>query len=171
MSAFDFVIDTDSYVGNFDRILAAFLTGISPNQALVTTHVTRALKCSRDDLDADSDQESPFWDLLEKREVSRKGILLEDFWGIRPTPGWSNDGKGRTYKVSATAPFKHDSYQSLVLFMRRQPTSEEVKLLQFRLKKYPRCLPRIGREFAEGLMFKPLRVSLYTSSSRLIQEY
>jgi hypothetical protein len=63
---------------------------------------------------------------------------------LAPTPGWSNDGNGKHYKVRPTGKkyaFKHPAYNSVAIFLQRKPTDKELEVLTRRALEFP-SLPK-----------------------------
>lgn len=114
-----FVIDTNSYSGNFEREMAAFITG----------HVG---ECGA----------GKEWAKQCQKPLSDKFVLyLPDEHGCcRPvsiweTPHWFNDGNGNHYREKdndTNVTHKHPAYQSVAIFLSRKPNIRERELLKDR---------------------------------------
>lgn len=115
--SWSFVVDTDQYAGNFERELTAYVIGQADEYANVDDYIAMfEEECGFD-----------FEDLYDTRvsDPGDDGIMRAPN-DLAPTPGWSNDGHGGHYRVDADHPFKHPAYQSVAIFLSREPTSEEL---------------------------------------------
>lgn len=133
------IIDTESYAGNFERAMGAFMTGEVGECSLVgETEQAMFRTCVRGE---------PF-----------KNAIVEDkdgqLYQIVPTPGWFNNGFGAIFKdgqeAEAQAVFekqrlcvehnpvfsKQPAFLSVSMTFKRQPTSEQMKLLIERAYKF-----------------------------------
>lgn len=124
-----FIIDTDSYSGNFERPMCAYLTGVTS-------------ECDRHEEYVELyKQEMGIEEVYEHNEhiLFIPGEFGETPVSIYPTPGWFNDGHGNHYKDDENKEYsgnKYPLYQSVGIFMDRKPTDEEIKVLKKRANKF-----------------------------------
>ena len=111
-----FVVDTDSYAGNFERELTAFCTGVVG-------------ECGKGEEEADAFRgEHPdrveFYEDLMLQEPDDHGCRRPA--SIYPTPGWLNDGLGNHYReADAGSPTVIEQYRASVEdHLKRYPKSE-----------------------------------------------
>ena len=92
---YGFVIDTNNYSGNFEREIAAYLTGVAPY---------RGNEYIRKDFE--------YPDYVVKHVLSGKSEHEEDICEIYPTPDWYNNGLGFAFKEGEEqiAFEKHNEY-------------------------------------------------------------
>lgn len=164
-----FVIDTDSYAGNFEREITAYMTGCVG------------------DCEVGSDQAQIFKEEIREGFFDDLIVWKPDEDGChRPciiwdTPGWFNDGMGGHWRDgqeteakashrqkcldrandlrsihpkdadnhkkrwidAADEPLvKHPAYNSVAIYMSRRPTEEEVRLLRERASKWTKKTPQ-----------------------------
>lgn len=118
--SYSFVVDTDAYAGNFERELTAYVIGQADEYAAVDEYLEMFTdECSMD-----------FEELSDTRisDPGDDGIMRAPN-DLAPTPGWSNNGHGKHYKVDSAHPFKYPAYQSVAIFLSRKPTDEELSEL------------------------------------------
>jgi len=163
---FMFVIDTDKYAGNFERPMTAYMTGrygdcgVGDDEAKLFYQEMDL----NDDWDGVNprcyeDLGSPFVFVIEVPD--NHGCHRPTT--IYPTPGWVNNGSGghfregeeeealkaRNLKISVDLGFgskwktgtdeplkKYPAYQSVAIFMNREPTKEEAAILKERAHKF-----------------------------------
>jgi len=130
-----FVIDTDSYAGNFERELCAYVTGHCDEYGGHRSGRYKALY--EEEL-----PHNPFQHLIDYRvddhgddQINRAPMSLA------PTPGYGNDGHGNHKKLSFGESAKHPAYQSVAIFLRRKPTYDELRVLVLRANTFP-ALPK-----------------------------
>ena len=131
-----FVVDTDSYAGNFERELSCFVVGRCDEYG---DHRGGAYK---EMYEKDFVGEDPFEDLVEDR-VDDHGddAIGRAPMALAPTPGYSNDGSGKISKVEPGAKPKLAAYNSVAIFLSRKPTDEELLILVERSKKFSSLSP------------------------------
>jgi hypothetical protein len=128
-----FIVDTDSYAGNFERELCAYVIGAAGEHG---AHVAGPyLKLFR------------MWCPVELGSLSDTRIADSGDDGTRespcdlaPTPGWSNNGNGKSYRVRPNNKryrYKHPAYNSVALFLRRRPSDDELTELVKRALEFP----------------------------------
>lgn len=148
-----FIVDTDTYAGNFERELTAYCTGcvgecgVGDNHAVVFNE-----ECPGVNMEA-------IIEMVPDENGCRRPTSI---W---PTPGFWNDGLGsewpdsmwgsveacrkyeesaKKHNVSAKVPMgRYPSYQSVAMFFCEQPSEEILKLLQERARKFEGVKPRI----------------------------
>jgi len=136
-----FVIDTDSYAGNFEREMSSFIVGRcdehgdhrgGPYQKMYKT----------DFKIGDSGTEDPFEELVEDR-VDDHGddAIGRAPMALAPTPGYSNDGHGAVTELEPGEKAKYAAYNSVAIFLSRKPTDNELQILVERAKKFEMLAP------------------------------
>lgn len=142
---FVFVIDTDTYAGNFERELTAHCTGcfgdcgVGANKAQLL-------------LEQHPEMGERFYGIV--RQVADEFNCLRPT-SIWPTPGFWNDGQGnqwpdsewgsqktinaylkeaKKYKLEQKAPGRHPAYQSVAIFFRERPSED---MLNFIIQRIP----------------------------------
>ena len=128
MSSFEthpviFVIDTNSYSGNFEREMTAYITG-------------QVGECEVGEELADV-----------FREEMGSNTILDDMCcdvpneddhrapcGIWPTPNRYNDGYGRHFDGDPQLPQqgRHEAYESVAIFLNKVPTEEQISIMKER---------------------------------------
>lgn len=152
-----FVIDTDTYAGNFERQLCAYITGVIG-------------ECEQGDREAEEfRKEHP--DLVEQMEYELIRQVPDDHGcrrpvSIYPTPGFFNDGVGNVYPMERVGdpevtekyrqelkkyndknpsdfedwetemPGQHPAYHSVAVFLYEKPSDEILELMVKRAKEY-----------------------------------
>lgn len=115
------IIDTDSYSGNFERELAAYVTGI---ETIRGEHFVREFQET-------FDGEDPFEGLFMRWPGEHGNELAH----IHPTPGWGNNGLGDHVKLSDLTPSKRrkftwPAYQSVILRTYEKPSEVQLEILR-----------------------------------------
>jgi hypothetical protein len=174
-----FLIDTDSYSGNFERPMTAFITGVYGEFG------------AQEEAYLMQDEEPDWYEVMENLV-----ILLPDERGrlratsIFPTPGWFNDGLGDHFrdedwgdpKVAESyqkrvdqehelhkqlythledppppkefrGPGKHPSYQSVGIYLRERPDDKTTAFMcsrAYQYSKQPKRKPWDVRPKVEG---------------------
>lgn len=114
------VIDTNSYSGNFERELCAFITG----------HVG---ECGVGESYADMYK-------LEHTPLPHVEHVLDAEYGIErpvniyPTIGMWNDGMGNHYPDSVAGDKKYPAYQSIVIYFQKVPNQALIDFMMERAK-------------------------------------
>lgn len=137
-----FVIDTDSYAGNFEREMAGYIVGRCDEHG--EHRAGPYIEMYRRDFPGGD----PFEDLVEER-VDDHGddAIGRAPMALAPTPGYGNNGKGKHSRLRAGQTAKHPAYQSVAIFLSRRPTPKELKVLAGRAARFP-SLPK-EREWDE----------------------
>ncbi len=123
-----FIIDTDSYSGNFERAMCGYLTGIQNESTSRTDKYVEAYK-----------EEMGIVETYEHNEhiLFMPGEFGESPVEPFPTPGFFNDGHGTHYPENTEYDGdKYPAYQSVGIFMDRKPTNEEIEILKERANKF-----------------------------------
>jgi hypothetical protein len=138
-----FVVDTDSYAGNFERELCGFVCGrFDEAGEHCGGHFKKLyLKDHPDD---------PFKRLIGSivDDPGDDGIHRSPM-SLAPTPGWINDGHGEHLKLDeaktkirkATLKRTYPAYQSVAICLQRKPTDAELKLLHKRAMMFEKAPP------------------------------
>lgn len=132
-----FVVDTDSYAGNFERELSSYVVGQCDEYGEHRGAVYLAM------YEEDFDGKDPFEDLVESRvddhgddQINRAPMALA------PTPGYENDGAGNHRAIATGKTPKHPAFNSVAIFLSRKPTDGELKILIQRAKAFAK-LPKV----------------------------
>jgi hypothetical protein len=141
---FKFIIDTNSYAGNFEREICAYLTG-------------KVGECEVG------------WELVEIFEnENTDSISFNNVCSIisdqddpcpRPcyieiTPGWFNDGVGNHCKVDNKNPKNIDkfpAYCSVAIFFKTKPSQIQIDLMKARAIKFKENLKILGEYQADRM--------------------
>ncbi len=137
-----FVVDTDSYAGNFERELSSFVVGRCDEHGDHRGGPYREMYEKDFGIHGSSGEEDPFEDLVEAR-VDDHGddAICRAPMALAPTPGYSNDGSGNVSKVKPGETSKHAAYNSVAIFLSRKPTDAELRILVERSKKFSSLPP------------------------------
>src|SRR5512135_82994 len=129
-SEYVFVVDTDSYAGNFERELSSFVVGRCDEFGDHRGNPYKELYTK--ELPAD-----PFDGLIGSRvcDPGDDGIHRAPM-DLAPTPGYSNDGRGNVKKLKPGQKLKYGAFNSVAIFLRRKPTKAELSLLVKRARAF-----------------------------------
>ena len=134
-----FIIDTDSYAGNFEREMGAFMTGEVGDSSLIGKEEQALFRVSVSG--------EPFKNTLKE---DKDGQIYD----ILPTPGWFNNGFGAIFRdgqeAEAQAVFekqqlsvthsptfsKEPAFLSVGMTFKKRPTAKQIELLKERARKY-----------------------------------
>jgi hypothetical protein len=126
------VIDTDAYAGNFERYMAAYVTG-QVGGCGVGEEVVAALP--------EADLAALAWVAeVIGQEVDEHGVCRPV--RIEPTPGFFNDGRGQHFRDGAQPPNglfldrPWPAYQSVAIPFTALPTPEQIAQLQERARTF-----------------------------------
>lgn len=140
-----FVIDTNYYAGNFAERLIAYCTGLYDEESGVGEEEAESFEHSED---------ISFCSVLQLSSMHNPGFK---YGAIRPTPGYFNNGLGKHYRddeeMLAKQEFremrekykkspidkpleKFPAYGSVIFYMSRFPTEEEVRIIKKRSKEF-----------------------------------
>lgn len=186
MSEYIFVIDTDTYAGNFERQLCSFMTGVVGECGVGDDYA----KLYYEDLKLPSDAPDPLADLIES-EPDERGCHRP--CAIYETPGFFNHGMGTEFKDGTpddvvladwtqkveksfagnpvgkesflrgrdvTKVSRFNAYLSVAIWLRHEPTKEQVALMIDRAKKFRKP------EETSSFMHKTFKISGF----RLLRE-
>ena len=125
------VIDTDSYAGQFERQLTAFVVGELDDER-APFDGEEMINIFREEVgDVNPFEELVTWGLEFDDDIP--GVTV---CSLYPTPGMSNDGHGNHYQVTEEQPYQYPAYYSVRLFLDREPTPEELALIKERSEKF-----------------------------------
>lgn len=147
-----FVVDTDGHAGNYERMLAAYMTGKWDQE----THGGDQAAVAEKELD---DEAKKYFDshcLMCHEEVD--DFHADVYQIIYPTPGWWNNGKG---DIKKGKPTKEElgqcyqkqvwpAYQSVALFFDEQPPEKIITVLKERAAKFS----KEGKIFDQPVVLK-----------------
>lgn len=152
-----FVVDTDTYAGNFECELLAHVAGVldratdstrAHRRVYVDEVILKGRSRAHNALDARAlvDSElNPLRNLIAEGTIQDpvvSGFGQRAYVTIYPTPGWSNNGNGLEYRVTRRHPFRHPSYQSVRIFLNGRPTQKQLALMQRRSEAF--CRDHMG---------------------------
>lgn len=140
------VIDTDQYSGNFERQMFAFIFGEPDTPDGGTrdlsyyTHAAKAAGVSDAFFDRCRTAEEPAYPILIAERINDPGDdgVHVSYVTICPTPGWFLVDGGEHYEDTeanrARFPLnvRHPAFQSVAVFLEREPTADELKLIKER---------------------------------------
>jgi hypothetical protein len=131
-----FVVDTDSYAGNFERELSSFVVGRCDE------HGEHRGGPYIEMYEKDFPDSDPFEDLVTTR-VDDHGddYIARAPMALAPTPGYSIDGWGKVMKLEPGKNPKHAAYNSVAIFLSRKPTNAELRILAERSKRFSGLAP------------------------------
>lgn len=136
VSRWAFVIDTHEYAGNFERELCAYVVG------RVDEHGEHHARSELEAFRRDYPNNNPFEDLVESRLVDPGDDgYHRSPCEAAPTPGRGNDGSGDCYDATPERPAKWPAFESVAIFLSREPTAEEVATMKARALAH-RDLPK-----------------------------
>ncbi len=122
MDKYIFIIDTDSYSGNFEREMTAYLTGRTGECDVGREQAT----LFRNEVGEGFDN---VIDVANEHGCSRP-------CSIWTTPGWSNDGDGHFFQdgdEEKAQVDKYPAYMSVAIFFDSIPTDEQIILMKKRV--------------------------------------
>lgn len=134
-----FIVDTDTYAGNFERAMASYLLGYNDLEKGVgedvddhDLHGQMSLRLFKEEVG-----EHPFPDLFDTI-VDDHG---DDFIGRAPqilvaTPGYSNDGHGNETKLAHGEKPKYSAFLSVGFPLTREPSQTELNWLMDRARRW-----------------------------------
>lgn len=125
------VIDTNSYAGNFERELTAFVTGFIDEE-----RATKYIKSMVDIFRKEVGENNPFENLLTWGLECLGDIPGETVCSLYPTPGIGNDGHGNYYQTNSETPSEYPAYFSVRFFLSREPNAEELDLIKKRTERF-----------------------------------
>lgn len=157
------VIDTDSYSGNFEREMGAFVTGQE------TVRGERFMDEIRKHFGFNSKLRGAYWEDDPRNPFANlfmqwPGEHGDELAHIEPTPGFGNDGKGNHARVDSPAKkkkYKWPAYQSVIMRCFERPSKEQIKILKewaFKFSersKAPKGAWVEAREERDPFHFKP----------------
>lgn len=128
------VIDTDSYSGNFEREMGAYITGTETIRGERFVEDIRKHYGFNPKVRGsywDDDERNPFANLFENWP-GEHGDELAHIW---PTPGWGNNGKGEHVQLSTLTAAKAKkcrwpAYQSVIIRCCQRPTQKQIQVLK-----------------------------------------
>jgi len=126
---FLFIVDTDSYAGNFERVMTAFMTG------------------HYGDCGTGAEVAKPFAEKYGKEWVENLSVkqVADEYGCFRPcsiytTPDWFNDGHGNHYRNNDPKAPKlektYPAYNSFAIFLSKKPSEDQIKFMQDRANEW-----------------------------------
>ena len=135
-------IDTDSYSGNFERQMFAFIFGIPDTNDGGTRDLSHYMDAAKAAGVSKKLRNDYPYELLDTRmnDPGDDGYHRA-YVTICPTPGYFNDGKGEHYadteenrkKVGAK---RHPAFQSVAIFLSELPTDKELAYIKERAQAF-----------------------------------
>lgn len=131
-----FIIDTDSYAGNFERELCAYITGQVGECEVGDDYV--------EDVEVIQAEMPEFAGVEMTLQWIEHHILQQDDEGdhclrpcaIWPTKGRTNDGNGVHSTVTETNRKQYDAYESVAIFFDELPPPSVLDFMQARAKTF-----------------------------------
>ena len=118
-----FVIDTDSYAGNFEREMCAFMTG-----RIGECEVGQ--RTANEFVDEFGEKfEDKIYDAPDDHGCCRPATCY-------PTPGFSNLGGGKIVPVQNEEDIKYPAYHSVAISFSERLDNDELKFLVVRAEEY-----------------------------------
>ncbi|MEK7183965.1 MAG: hypothetical protein AAB701_00385 [Patescibacteria group bacterium] len=125
------VIDTDSYAGQFERPITAFVTGEFDDE------FTRSdVKAMAKVFHKEVGKVNPVKGLLARGLEFDDDVPKVTVCSLYPTPGMSNDGYGHHYQVTEDQPYRYPAYFSVRFFLHREPTPKQLNLIKQRAEQF-----------------------------------
>jgi len=162
--AYLFVIDTDAYSGNFNREMAAYITG---RWDLVTHGGDQAIIANAE---LTLGQRGYFenHNIELHREVDDGHYDVNSV--IWPTPGWFNDGHGNYFHREPTTKdlakcyqrAAWPAYQSVGIFFNERPPEEMVSAMVDRAKAFVKYWEKKPKPWAQKIGILGFRIVLET---------
>jgi hypothetical protein len=126
-----FVVDTDSFSGNFEREMCAYLTGMWDND----THGGKQSAIAKKELP--SAMIAYFENHVSYHHEEVDDGSHDVCQIIYPTPGWWNNGMGKhTQGKPPKGKTVYPAYQSVAIFFNEKPPDSVLKFLVDRAKEY-----------------------------------
>ena len=141
-----FIIDTDSYAGNFERDMCAYLTGVVGDCG-VGEEFAELYK------NETNQEESIFLDYLEHR--------ADDHGCFRPTSIWPT--KGLSDKITCSTCSRRAPNNSVAIFFEKKPTKALIMLMKERADKFVEAKRQLGASYE-----KDFKLTIY--GFRLVKE-
>ena len=143
-----FIIDTDSYSGNFEREMAAFLTGVE------TVRGEKWIEEFEKEY-GKNDEDSIVNNLLYL--YSEHGDEFQSIW---ESPNWRNDGNGKHYPKNSAKGKKcrYAAYNSVAIFFRNLPDEQSIAMLKERAYKFVQLSSKIDRENINIEKFRIIKI-------------
>jgi hypothetical protein len=153
-----FVIDTDSYAGNFERQLALYITGVEVEYMHGGMEWLTELAAK----EVDELPKEVIEDVFGRSEFGPFDDQLHDV---------VNDTGAHTYVEIFESPGSHSNYNSVAIYLDEQPDQKLVKLMKQRAKAFLSIKKPKGDDGSEPEKFKILgfRVLELKSTSRTLK--
>lgn len=123
---YKFIIDTDSYSGNFERELVAYCTGLVGDCGVGEEEAA----------EVPEDIIEMFSECIEFASDDDDSCLRPA--SIEPTPGFYNDGNGNHYKIHPDIKYEkvYPAYQSVGIKFSIKPTDDMINFIINRTKEF-----------------------------------
>ena len=135
-----FIVDTDTYSGNFERELCAYIAGHfyarGEEEAIQFIKETKLGHLERSQ---HSQKLIPYSSLEHVMEApSPPAEHKGDYGIIWATLGWFNDGSGNHYPKETKKHLKkrYPAYQSVAIYFDTKPTEKEIAMFKDRSRKF-----------------------------------
>lgn len=131
---FIFVVDTDSYAGNFERDMCAHITGQIGECGVGAEYRTDIEDLKEDHYDFDLEKICSW---LENHVIQ----VPDDHACYRPctiwpTPGRTNNGNGGHSDVTDSNPMKWPAYESVAIFINEEPPEDVARFMVIRANTF-----------------------------------
>ena len=121
-----FVVHTDSYSGNFERDLCAYITG-QIGECGVGDDM------ARDFIEDEGDETAELFGEIVNQVQDENGIWRP--CEIYPTPGRLNNGMGKNFDAKE-GEIGYPAYESVAIYFNQRPSDEQILLMKARTAKY-----------------------------------
>ena len=139
-SGYIFVINTDSYAGNFERQMCAFITGMIPDCGTGADEAIQFAKDENLDVDGDYVEGSPFEDIINRITDDHNNSTPCSIW---PTAGYYNAGNGETKPaMTFEDENKYPAYNSVAIFFTEKPSDELIAMMKNRAREFAKDVTR-----------------------------
>lgn len=155
-----FVVDTDSYSGNFEREMCAHITGQIGECEVGKEYIPEREDLKEEYPDSDIDA---ICDWLDNFTLQQSDGGCDRPTTIWPTPGRSNNGRGLHYDVTEEMPFKCPAYESVAIFFSETPPDNVINFLIFRAKSFKKR-PRSWAKEESTIVVKGCRLVTETKT-------
>ncbi|HDR2377013.1 TPA: hypothetical protein QCH88_004252 [Enterobacter asburiae] len=133
-TSFIFVVDTDSYSGNFEREMCAHITGQIGECGVGAEYRDDVEDLKEDHYDFDIEK---ICDWLERNvsQVADEHACYRPC-AIWPTPGRTNNGNGVHSDITDENPLKWPAYESVAIFLKQEPPEDVARFMVIRANTF-----------------------------------
>lgn len=131
---FIFVVDTDSYAGNFERELCAHITGQIGECGVGGNYREDIEDLKEDHYDFDLEKICEWFDDHVMQVPDEHGCYRP--CAIWATPGRTNNGSGGHSDITDKNPFKWPAYESVAILLDEQPPEDVARFMVIRANTF-----------------------------------